>query len=57
MISKSSPNLFEKFNEGNEIVYGVAKNGKQIHFLSGVRRNGFYKLMRKIGVELSPQSC
>ncbi len=46
------PEFIKKFNEGNEIVYGVRKSrATDTHFKRGTA-HGFYKLMSMMGVEL-----
>lgn len=41
-----------KFNEGSEIVYGVRKGRETDTFFKRSTAQGFYKMMRKLGVDL-----
>jgi polyisoprenyl-phosphate glycosyltransferase len=41
-----------KFNEGNEIVYGVRKGRDTDTFFKRSTAQGYYKLMKKLGVDL-----
>ncbi len=44
--------FIHKFNEGNEIVYGVRKRRDSDTFFKRSTAQGFYKVMRKMGVDL-----
>ncbi|KGM45855.1 glycosyltransferase family 2 protein [Neobacillus niacini] len=44
--------FIHKFNEGNEIVYGVRKRRDTDTFFKRSTAQGFYKIMRKMGVDL-----
>src|SRR6476620_7373148 len=46
------PEFIQKFCEGNEIVYGVRKRRETDTFFKRNTAQGFYKVMRKLGVEL-----
>lgn len=44
--------FIKKFQEGNEIVYGVRKGRETDTFFKRSTAQGFYKLMKKMGVDL-----
>ncbi len=44
--------FIQKFNEGNEIVYGVRKRRDTDTIFKRTTAQGFYKLMKKMGVDL-----
>jgi glycosyltransferase involved in cell wall biosynthesis len=44
--------FIQKFSEGNEIVYGVRKCRESDTFFKRSTAQGFYKIMRNLGVEL-----
>jgi polyisoprenyl-phosphate glycosyltransferase len=44
--------FIQKFNEGNEIVYGVRKSRETDTFFKRSTAQGFYKVMKKLGVDL-----
>jgi glycosyltransferase involved in cell wall biosynthesis len=44
--------FIQKFNEGNEIVYGVRKCRDRDTYFKRSTAQGFYKMMRKMGVDL-----
>lgn len=46
------PELIKKFEEGNEIVYGVRRRRQTDTFFKRFTAQAFYKLMKKMGVEL-----
>jgi glycosyltransferase involved in cell wall biosynthesis len=44
--------FIQKFNEGNEIVYGVRKSRETDTIFKRSTAQGFYKVMKKLGVDL-----
>lgn len=44
--------MLEKYYEGNEIVYGVRSSRKKDTFFKRLTAQGFYKFMKKMGVDL-----
>ncbi|MFD2307753.1 glycosyltransferase family 2 protein [Enterococcus termitis] len=46
--------MLQKFNEGNDIVYGVRENRETDTFFKRNTALGFYKMMGKLGVKLVP---
>lgn len=46
------PEFIQKFNEGNEIVYGVRNSRKIDTFFKRSTAQGFYLLMKRMGVDL-----
>lgn len=45
-------NMVEKYNEGYEVVYGVRSSRKKDSFLKRFTAEGYYKLLRKMGVDI-----
>ena len=44
--------MVKKYHEGNEVVYGVRSSRKKDTFFKRTTAQGFYKMMKMLGVDI-----